>query len=66
LPNNAKEMGMKPASVAIAGFDDFGIAGCRHPRITTIAVLTAIDTRKCGEERKPQTIIVRVEIASAL
>ena len=61
-----------PERIAIAGFGDFEVARCCHPRLTTISVdggeigrraaqaaLAAIDARRKGETRNPQ----RVEIA---
>jgi LacI family gluconate utilization system Gnt-I transcriptional repressor len=66
-----------PGRIAIAGFGDFDVARCCHPRITTIAVdcvaigraaakaaLAAIEARKAGEARKPETIVVPFSVVA--
>jgi LacI family gluconate utilization system Gnt-I transcriptional repressor len=60
-----------PGRIAIAGFGDFDVARCCHPRLTTIAVdctaigrsaaeaaLAALDARNKGETHKPQTVAI--------
>jgi LacI family gluconate utilization system Gnt-I transcriptional repressor len=66
-----------PGRIAIAGFGDFDVARCCHPRLTTIAVdctaigrsaaeaaLAALDARNKGESRKPQTVSIPFRVVA--
>jgi LacI family gluconate utilization system Gnt-I transcriptional repressor len=64
-----------PERLAIAGFGDFEVARCCHPRLTTItldcaeigrraaqAALAAIDARQRGEPRRPETVEIAFRV----
>jgi len=66
-----------PGRIAIAGFGDFEVARCCHPRLTTIAVdctqigrraaevaLAAIDARKRNERRNPETTRIEFRVVA--
>ena len=66
-----------PARLAIAGFGDFEVARCCHPRLTTIAVdclgigrraaevaLAALETRNRSEARKPETVRIEFRVVA--
>ena len=66
-----------PGRIAIAGFGDFDVARCCHPRLTTIAVdcaaigrsaaqaaLAAVDARNKGEPRKPETVAIPFRVVA--
>jgi LacI family gluconate utilization system Gnt-I transcriptional repressor len=66
-----------PGRLALAGFGDFEVARCCHPRLTTISVdcvaigrgaaeaaLAAIAARQSGEPRKPQTIEIPFSVVA--
>ena len=66
-----------PGRIALAGFGDFDVARCCHPRLTTIAVdcaaigrsaakaaLAAVDARKKGETRRPQTLAIPFRVVA--
>jgi LacI family transcriptional regulator, gluconate utilization system Gnt-I transcriptional repressor len=60
-----------PGRIAIAGFGDFDVAQCCHPRLTTISidchaigrrageiVLSALDAKRRGEKLPPEKIVM--------
>ncbi len=64
-----------PGRIALAGFGDFEVARCCHPRLTTIAVdcrgigrraaeiaLRALEARKRGDDPAPETEILELRI----
>lgn len=66
-----------PQRIAIAGFGDFEVARCCHPRLTTIAVdgggigrlaasaaLAAVEARQRGEKREPETVEVAFRVVA--
>ena len=66
-----------PDRIAIAGFGDFDVARCCHPRLTTIAVdaagigrraasaaLAAIEARQSGARRKPETVEIAFQVVA--
>jgi LacI family transcriptional regulator, gluconate utilization system Gnt-I transcriptional repressor len=66
-----------PKRLASAGFGDFDVARCCHPRLTTIAVdcaaigrsaaeaaLAALDARNKGAPRAPQTLTVPFRVVA--
>ena len=66
-----------PGRIALAGFGDFEVARCCHPRLTTIAVdcldigrraaeaaLSAIAARQSGEPRTPQTVEIPFRVVA--
>jgi LacI family gluconate utilization system Gnt-I transcriptional repressor len=66
-----------PERLALAGFGDFEVARCCHPRLTTIAVdcldigrraaeaaLAAIAARQSGEPRAPQTVAIAFRVVA--
>ncbi len=66
-----------PGRIAIAGFGDFEVARCCHPRLTTIAVdcagigrraaevaLSALEARKRSKARKPQTTRIEFSVVA--
>ena len=66
-----------PGRIAIAGFGDFDVARCCHPRLTTIAVdctaigrsaaeaaLAALDARNKGETQKPRTVTIPFRVVA--
>ncbi len=66
-----------PGRIAIAGFGDFEVARCCHPRLTTIAVdcagigrraaeaaLAALDARNRGEPRAPETVRIEFRVVA--
>src|SRR5271166_3120972 len=66
-----------PGRLAIAGFGDFEVARCCHPRLTTIAVdcsaigrraaeaaLAALDARNRGERRAPETARIEFRVVA--
>ncbi len=66
-----------PGRIALAGFGDFDVARCCHPRLTTIAIdcaaigraaaeaaLAAIDARKRGETLKPATVEIPFHVVA--
>jgi LacI family gluconate utilization system Gnt-I transcriptional repressor len=66
-----------PGRIAIAGFGDFEVARCCHPRLTTVAVdcaeigrkaaesaLAAVEARNRNEVRKPETTRIEFRVVS--
>ncbi|HXZ17619.1 MAG TPA: LacI family DNA-binding transcriptional regulator [Roseiarcus sp.] len=66
-----------PGQIAIAGFGDFEVARCCHPRLTTIAVdcanigrkaaesaLNALEARNRHELRKPETTRIEFSVVA--
>lgn len=66
-----------PRRIAIAGFGDFEVARCCHPRLTTIAVdcggigrraaevaLAALEARNRHKERKPETTRIEFHVVA--
>jgi LacI family gluconate utilization system Gnt-I transcriptional repressor len=66
-----------PGRIAIAGFGDFDVARCCHPRLTTIAIdcaaigrsaaetaLAAIGARQKGERRNPATVEIPFHVVA--
>lgn len=66
-----------PGQIAIAGFGDFEVARCCHPRLTTIAVdcagigrraaevaLAALDARNRQERRNPETTTIEFRVVA--
>jgi LacI family gluconate utilization system Gnt-I transcriptional repressor len=66
-----------PQRLAIAGFGDFEVARCCHPRLTTIAVdcqgigrraaeivLSALQAKKSGEVLPPETVVMPFEVVA--
>ena len=66
-----------PGRIAIAGFGDFEVARCCHPRLTTISVdcaaigrraaeaaLAALDARNRGEPRAPETARIEFRVVA--
>ena len=66
-----------PERLAIAGFGDFDVSRCCHPRLTTIAVdaadigrraasaaLAAIDARQKSEARAPETVEIAFRVVA--
>jgi LacI family gluconate utilization system Gnt-I transcriptional repressor len=66
-----------PGRIAIAGFGDFDVGRCCHPRLTTIAIdcaaigrsaaetaLAAIGARRKGERRNPATVKIPFRVVA--
>ena len=66
-----------PGRIALAGFGDFEVARCCHPRLTTIAVdcagigrraaevaLAALEARNRNEPRKPETTRIEFRVVA--
>jgi LacI family gluconate utilization system Gnt-I transcriptional repressor len=66
-----------PRRLAIAGFGDFEVARCCHPRLTTIAVdcqgigrraaeiaLAALEAKKRGEVLPPETVMMEFRVVA--
>ncbi|HLJ69723.1 MAG TPA: LacI family DNA-binding transcriptional regulator [Roseiarcus sp.] len=66
-----------PGQLAIAGFGDFEVARCCHPRLTTIAVdcqgigrraaeiaLNALQVKKQGEALPPETVVMEFRVVA--
>jgi LacI family gluconate utilization system Gnt-I transcriptional repressor len=66
-----------PGDIAIAGFGDFEVARCCHPRLTTIAVdcadigrkaaaqaLNALEARNRNEPREPETTRIEFRVVA--
>jgi LacI family gluconate utilization system Gnt-I transcriptional repressor len=66
-----------PGRIAIAGFGDFDVARCCHPRLTTIAVdctaigrsaaeaaLAALDARNKGKTREARTVTIPFRVVA--
>ena len=66
-----------PGRIAIAGFGDFEVARCCHPRLTTIALdcaeigrkaaeaaLAALEARNRSEARRPETTRIAFRVVA--
>ncbi len=66
-----------PGRISLAGFGDFEVARCRHPRLTTIAVdcagigrraaevaRAALEARNRNEPRKPETTRIEFRVVA--